>query len=115
MDLQPGGAPGRDVQPGAALAEAVGRVFVAVAGDVEEDVRIHQSRLAKGHDAVAVGEIAEGVDGSQLDQRHAASRLVVRHGDGEVMFGVVGFGVQQGRGQKQCGEHGRPPKPNGDG
>ena len=98
MDLQPRGAAGRDVQRGPAFAEAVGRVLVAGADDVKVNVGIHQPRFAEGHDAVAVGDVTEGVDGSQFDQRHAAARLVVHHRDGEVAFGVVGFGVQQDRG-----------------
>ena len=100
MDLQRRGAACRDVERGAAEAEAVCWELVAVAGDVEENVLVHQPRLAEGDDAVAVGEIAKVVDGAQLDQRHAAARLVVHHFDGEIGIGVVP------RGSRAAGDDG---------
>jgi len=45
--------------------------------DVEEYVPAHQARLVECDDAVAVGEIADVVDGPQLDKRHAATGLVI--------------------------------------
>ena len=66
--------------------EPVLRKLVAVALDVEEDLRVHQPRLGEGDDAVAVGQVSEMVDGRQFDQRHSPARLTVDDFDRKRLF-----------------------------
>ena len=57
----------------AAIAEAVFVDFVAMAGDREKDLAVEEAGLIKGHDAVAVGNIANLVNRLELDQGDAAA------------------------------------------
>ncbi len=85
LDLKRCTAAGRGAQCFAAAAEPIFRKFVAVAGDGEVNVGIHQPRLLERDDAVGIGDIAALVRGAQFDQRHAVLRLIVDDRDLEVV------------------------------
>ena len=55
------------------IAEPVFLGFIAVAADREIDLLIEQPGFVERHDPVAVGVIADLVDGLELDQGHAAA------------------------------------------
>ena len=82
--------PGLTSSADARHAEPVLGILVAVALDAEEHPPVHQARFVEGDVAVAVGVVADVVGGLKLDQRHAASGLVVDDLDLEVLFGRCG-------------------------
>ena len=87
---------GHDGQFFSAITETILGKLVAVAADEKEHFLVHQPGLVEGHDAVAVGEVAEPMDGLQLDQRHAPSALIVDDLDFERPLGGLGRGESSG-------------------
>ena len=83
LELQHRLGAGRGREPFPAIAKAVLRVLIAVTPDMEEQLPVHQSRLAKRHPPVAVGVIAKMIDRLKLDQRNAAAGPGIHHADGE--------------------------------
>jgi hypothetical protein len=59
---------------------------------VEEDLSIHQTRLTKRDDPVAVGVVADVIGGLQFDQWHAPARLAVHDMYLEIRAGCVAVG-----------------------
>ncbi len=60
----------------------------------EEDLSIHQARLAKRDDPVAVGVMTDVVGGLQFDQWYAATGLAVHDLNRKVRAGRVGVGCR---------------------
>jgi hypothetical protein len=77
LDLQRRRRTGPGLDSGAGVAEAVAGKLITEARDVEEDLLAHQAGLVEGDQAVAVGVVADAVNGLELDQRHAAAGLLV--------------------------------------
>ena len=88
------------------IAEAVLVDFIAVAGDREEDLAVEEAGLVKGHDAVAVGDIANLVDRLELDQGDAASGPFLDDVDAKnARASIVGRFIERG-----CRSLRRPPR-----
>ena len=87
----------------AAIAEAVFVDFVAVAGDREKDLAVEEAGLVEGHDAVAVGNIANLVDRLELDQGDAAAGPFLDDVDAENARAGARRRVGRGRGLVRAG------------
>jgi hypothetical protein len=92
VDLDDGLLPRRTLEPDPAIAETILGNLVAVALDKEKDLPIHQSRLAKRDDAVAIREEPDTVGRPQLDEGHAATGLPVHDLDREILAGGLSGG-----------------------
>src|SRR5262249_32680340 len=82
-DQDPGRSPLDDLHGLSGVSEGVLGRFVTVTLDEEKNLPVEQARLVEGHDAVAVGHVANLVDGLEFHQGYAAPGLLIDDLDAE--------------------------------
>jgi hypothetical protein len=84
----------------AAFTGSIGRVFLAMTLDGEKDGLIHEARLMEGHDVLAVGVVANVMDGLQFHERNSAARLLIDDRDPKPLTLRAWLGGNYNRQQK---------------